>query len=205
MYIHVSTKALWPAASVNARVPWVGKTRPAERLDATRAVDQMTWLPGRPQLVMDPAVVEGGILEKPGARVFNTYTAPPAIEGEACDVDPYLEHVLAAYPTDVDHILDWLAHRAQRPAEKINHALVLGGAPGIGKDTLLAPAMRAAGEWNCAEVSPSVLGSDDEKPRRMRWATYEAILNRISERQQRLDSVWLASIPRSLMRRLLGE
>ena len=43
------------------------------------------------------------------------------------------------YPDDADHIIKWLAHRVQRPEEKINHALVLGGAQGIGKDTLLEP------------------------------------------------------------------
>src|SRR5262249_22813056 len=49
--------------------------------------------------------------------------------------------------------------RVQRPQEKINHALVLGGAPGIGKDTLLEPVKYAVGPWNFIEVSPQqVLG-----------------------------------------------
>ena len=30
----------------------------------------------------------------------------------------------------------WFAHRVQRPGEKINHALVLGGDQGIGKDAI---------------------------------------------------------------------
>jgi hypothetical protein len=58
-----------------------------------------------------------------------------------------------------DHILDWLAHRAQRPEEKINHALVLGGVPGIGKDTILEPVKYAIGAWNFQEASPQqILG-----------------------------------------------
>jgi hypothetical protein len=53
----------------------------------------------------------------------------------------------------------WLAHRVQQPQEKINHALVLGGPQGIGKDSLLEPVKRAVGPWNVAEVSPQhVLG-----------------------------------------------
>jgi hypothetical protein len=32
--------------------------------------------------------------------------------------------------------------------------LVLGGAPGIGKDSLLEPAKYAVGPWNFSEVSP---------------------------------------------------
>ena len=53
----------------------------------------------------------------------------------------------------------WCAHRVQRPHEKINHALVLGGKQGIGKDTLLEPVKHAVGAWNFNEVSPQqVLG-----------------------------------------------
>jgi hypothetical protein len=37
---------------------------------------------------------------------------------------------------------------------KINHALVLGGLQGIGKDTLFEPVKRAVGAWNVAEPSP---------------------------------------------------
>ena len=42
----------------------------------------------------------------------------------------------------------------QRPFDKINHALVLGGEQGIGKDTLLEPVKHAVGPWNFQEVSP---------------------------------------------------
>lgn len=45
----------------------------------------------------------------------------------------------------------------QRPSEKINHALVLGGSQGIGKDTLLEPVKHAVGSWNFIEVSPQHL------------------------------------------------
>ena len=57
------------------------------------------------------------------------------------------------------HIVRWCAHRVQKPADKINHALVLGGKQGIGKDTLLEPVKHAVGAWNFVEVSPKqVLG-----------------------------------------------
>src|SRR5262249_32973495 len=58
---------------------------------------------------------------------------------------------------EAHHIIKWLAHRVQRPQEKINHALVLGGTQGIGKDTLLEPVKRAVGPWNFKEVSPQQL------------------------------------------------
>ena len=56
---------------------------------------------------------------------------------------------------DADHIVAWLAHRVQRPQDKINHALVFGGAQGIGKDTLLEPVWRAVGTWNFRDVIPT--------------------------------------------------
>src|SRR5690606_26266840 len=61
------------------------------------------------------------------------------------------------YPDAWEHIERWLAHRVQRPGEKINHALVLGGKQGIGKDSLLEPVKQAVGHWNWSEVSPAVM------------------------------------------------
>ena len=51
----------------------------------------------------------------------------------------------------------------QRPGEKINHALVLGGEQGIGKDAVLEPLKLAVGAWNFHEISPQeALGSFNE-------------------------------------------
>jgi hypothetical protein len=68
-----------------------------------------------------------------------------------------LDHVHRVYPTHADHIIKWLAHRVRRPQEKVNHALVLRGLQGVGKDTLLEPVKRAVGPWNFSEVSPQQL------------------------------------------------
>jgi hypothetical protein len=41
------------------------------------------------------------------------------------------------------------------PARKIiNHGIVAGGEPGIGKDTMIEPVKRAVGSWNVKEVNP---------------------------------------------------
>jgi hypothetical protein len=45
----------------------------------------------------------------------------------------------------------------QRPQDKINHALVLGGPQGVGKDTMLEPVKYVVGPWNFEEVSPQQL------------------------------------------------
>ena len=88
------------------------------------------------------------------ARCFNLYRPPTIDARRRGEAGPWLDHVHKVYPDDAEHIINWLAHRVQRPQEKINHALVLGGSQGIGKDTLLEPVKRAVGPWNFAEVSP---------------------------------------------------
>jgi hypothetical protein len=49
--------------------------------------------------------------------------------------------------------------RAARPEPgvKINHALVLGGKQGIGKDTIIEPVKQAIGPWNFQEVAPGAM------------------------------------------------
>jgi hypothetical protein len=77
-----------------------------------------------------------------------------ASKGDAAKAGPWLDHVRKVFGDNAEHVINWLAHRVQRPGEKINHALVLGGAQGIGKDTLPEPLKRAVGPWNFLEVSP---------------------------------------------------
>jgi hypothetical protein len=90
---------------------------------------------------------------------FNLYR-PSVIVPKAGDVGPWLNLVEKVFPDQVGHIVLWLAHRVQRPWEKVNHALVLGGKVGIGKDTILEPVKQAVGPWNFADVSPNrVLGN----------------------------------------------
>jgi hypothetical protein len=110
-------------------------------------------------LIKDRLISEGGWIARPGCSVFNLYRPPTLAPGDAKFATPWLDHVHRVYPHEADHIIRWLAHRVQRPQEKINHALVLGGLQGIGKDTLIEPVKRAVGPWNVAEVSPQhVLG-----------------------------------------------
>jgi hypothetical protein len=157
-YIYIPLGAIWPAASVNARLPDVGKLKASTWLDQNRAVEQMTWVPGEPLEIMNRLIVNGGWIEQTGARAFNLYRAPvrKQITGNA---DPWLNHLHRLYGVDAYHIVDWCAHRVQKPAEKVNHALVLGGKQGIGKDTLLEPVKYAIGHWNFVDVSPQhVLG-----------------------------------------------
>jgi hypothetical protein len=156
-YIYLPTGDIWPAASVNARIEPVGKTSPAAWLASNKAVEQITWLPGEPQIVADKLIVTGGVITRKGVRIYNQYLPPTLKHGNADMAGPWLDHVRKVYPDEAEHLVKWLAHRVQRPDEKINHALVLGGAQGIGKDTLIEPVKRAVGPWNFHEVSPQHL------------------------------------------------
>ena len=105
-------------------------------------------------LIRDRLISEGGWIERPGCTVLNLYRPPMLVRGIAAQATPWLEHLHRVYPNDADAVALWFAHRVQRPHQKINHALVLGGLQGIGKDTLIEPVKRAVGPWNVAEVSP---------------------------------------------------
>jgi hypothetical protein len=170
-YIFAPTGELWPASSVNSRLapvamvnragdPMLDKDgRPVTQkanawLDENLAVEQMTWAPGLPQVIEDRLVSDGGWMPKPGFNVFNLYRPPLSIEGDPTKAQPWLEHVRTVYPDDANHLIRWFAHRVQRPQEKINHAIVLGGSQGIGKDTILEGVKAAIGPWNFTEVSP---------------------------------------------------
>src|SRR5262245_6547128 len=126
-------------------------------LDRERHVDELTWAPGKPYILQDVLATEGGLIPRPGNNTFNSYRPPRVEPGDASKVTAWLNLVKTIYPNDSDHLIAWMAHRVQRPEEKINHALVLGGTPGIGKDSMLAPLRYAVRAWNFAEVSPTQL------------------------------------------------
>jgi hypothetical protein len=171
-YIFTPTGELWPASSIDSRLPRQTvlksdgtplldkddskpKTINASRwLDRHKPVEQMTWAPGLPMLIRNRLISDGAWIERDCVTCFNLYR-PPSIElGDPAKAGLWLEHVHKIYTDRAEHILKWLGHRVQRPADKVNHALVLGGKQGIGKDTLLEPVKRAIGPWNFSEVSP---------------------------------------------------
>jgi hypothetical protein len=117
----------------------------------------MTWAPGRPQIIQDAFHDQGGWITRVGARVYNHYRAPQVTSGDPHQAGTWLALLEQVYPDDAWHIVSWLAHRVQRPAEKLNHALVLGGSQGIGKDSILEPVRHAVGPQNFGDVSPTVL------------------------------------------------
>lgn len=170
-YIYMPTREPWPAASVDARLGKIpildddgtavvdhnGHPRLVQAsawLDKNRPVEQMAWIPGQNQLIEGRLLAEGGWIEKQNARMLNLYRPPRALKGDASKARTWIDHVYRIYDGEADHIISWLASRVQNPGTKINHAIVLGGEQGVGKDTILEPIKLAIGHWNFSEVSP---------------------------------------------------
>jgi hypothetical protein len=126
-------------------------------LSQNRRVDQMVWTPGEPQVIRDRLASDGGWIPRTGTICYNLYRPPILAHGDAKEAGRWLDLVRRVFGVDAEHIIRWLAHRVQRPGDKINHALVLGGSQGIGKDTILEPVKQAVGPWNFGEVSPVTL------------------------------------------------
>jgi hypothetical protein len=175
-YIHLPTMTGWPAASVNSRLPWLPmldehgqpiidrktgepkKQKPNIFLDKTQPVDQLIWTPDEPMLVEDRYLDDGsGWKEHKGGHCLNSYKPPTIKHGDPRKAGPWLKLVRKLYHGGANRIVKYMASKVQNPGKKINHALFLGGAPGIGKDSLLQPLVHAVGPWNFKEVKPSDL------------------------------------------------
>jgi hypothetical protein len=117
-------------------------------------VEQLLWAPGLPELVKDRYLIDGGWVPKLGGQALNLYRPTVLEAGNSNLAQPWLDLVRKVYPNDVDHIVNYLSYALQHPGEKINHALLLGGEPGIGKDTILEPVRHGIGPWNFREVTP---------------------------------------------------
>jgi hypothetical protein len=77
---------------------------------------------------------------------------PAAVAG---NVQPWLAHLERMIPDkrEREHVLDVMAFKVQYPNRKINHAVLHGGNPGSGKDTLWSPFFWAIGGPSLKNVS----------------------------------------------------
>ena len=120
-------------------------------------VDDLTYHPGKPH----------GVIDKPGTggrvQLFNTYMPSPCVPLEG-DVSPWLGLLkgldMEGGEEAENAVLDYLAHLIQNPGVKANHALLLGGAHGVGKDSLIYPITQILGDENVAQVGGEDLTGD---------------------------------------------
>jgi hypothetical protein len=181
-FFFTPTRTLWPGSSIDARV-----VSPQSAMNAStwlarfQAVDQVTWAPGEPLVIADRLFANEEWVTRPGARAINLYCPPTLVHGDPALAGPWLDHLHQLYPEEAAHIIRWFAHRVQRPWEKLNHAVVLGGEQGIGKDSVIEPVTYAVGRSNFRDVSPgAVMGrfNDFEK----------AVILRVSEARDHGDA-----------------
>ena len=169
-YIFMKTGQMWPASSVNARLQPVsvgtdqnGKEifiAASKWIAEHQPVEQMTWAPGDPPIIRHRFISDGGWIALEGIRVFNQYRPPTLKLGNPMKAGYWTDLVYRLWPDDAEHLFNYFAHRVQRPFEKINHALVVGGSQGIGKDTILEGIVQAVGPWNVQDIAPSALLAD---------------------------------------------
>jgi len=115
-----------------------------------KVVDRLTYSPGEPLYCRenspDSVVVQ---------ECLNLYTAPDVHSNEG-DVSLFLDLVNHVFDHDemaVRHVLQFFAYATQNPGARINHALVIQGAQGIGKDTIIQTMEKIFGYHNCAQVT----------------------------------------------------
>lgn len=133
-----------------------------KRIENDLVVENSTWWPGQPELIMDMTVItsEGVIRPSKGARLYNTYVPPPNIpDDSSVTAERWVDHVRRVFPDPIEHnyFFDYLAHAIQRPDEKCNTAIVMAGVQKVGKDTALEPLRFGLGTWNVQEIGPDVL------------------------------------------------
>lgn len=125
-----------------------------------RHVDRLTYSPGQPQFCREKSFDSEAVLD-----CLNVFY-PSGVEEDEGDVQPFIDlvnHVFGRYGPDgtylgpdeeaVDHVLSFFAYSIQHPGERINHALVIQGEQGIGKDSIIAAVERLMGAQNVSQVT----------------------------------------------------
>lgn len=119
---------------------------------AVSKVDKIDFLPG-----------EGRFYQRGGVSFANTWDPTLVRRGVPGDCSPWLKHFdVIGWAEYKGHILDWLAYTLQHPENKINHALILGGREGCGKDFLIYPLIIAMAEYAKVIHGNELLADFDE-------------------------------------------
>ena len=134
------------------------------RIEASHCFDENRQAKGAKSLAGITYAAGATILVARDGMVYGNRWRDARPKPAAGDVSPWLAHVerMVPEPFEREHLLNALAHKVQFPAHKINHAILMGGNHGSGKDTLFAPFFWAIGgdaKANCSLVKNEDLNS----------------------------------------------
>ena len=139
LFRHISCKSIHNQRKIEASVCF-DENRQAK---GAKTLVGVTYAPGENILCAREGLVYGNRWRD--AR-------PPVALG--VDASPWLKHVERMIPDAVEreHVLNVMAFKVQNPNVKVNHAVLHGGHPGSGKDTMWAPFFWAVGGESLANV-----------------------------------------------------
>lgn len=132
IYRHLDTRSIFGKGPRVGAGVWFDENRDAK---GGKTLAGITYAPGESVICAEDGLVYG-----------NKWTdGRPA--GKPGDVSPWLALIERLVPDreEREHILNVFAYKRQFPNVKINHAILLIGDPGIGKDSLYAPFLYAIG------------------------------------------------------------
>lgn len=114
-----------------------------------RICDKLTYYPGQPRFCKERSFNSNSILD-----CLNVWV-PSEVEDIEGDVEPWLDLVHKLFDGDqkaIDHAIGFLAFMVQNPGERINHAMVIQGEQGIGKDSIFNAVGNVLGVQNISSV-----------------------------------------------------
>jgi hypothetical protein len=117
-------------------------------------IERLEFLPGAEEVTQD----------EDGSFVLNLWRPPQwQVVANAETPSLFLDHLAYLFDNDdavIAHVLNWIAHLVQRPASRIDHALLITSeAKGIGKSTLGQIVRQLVGERNARTAQTKDLKS----------------------------------------------
>ena len=118
-----------------------GKSR---RVEASICYDENRQAMGAPALVGVTYSAGDDVLVARDGDVYGNMwrdARPPVNRSHVADISLWLDHCAALIPVESEreHIFDVMACKLQNPRVKVNHAILIAGYQGSGKDTFWAP------------------------------------------------------------------
>jgi hypothetical protein len=131
------------------------------RIEAATSFDELRQAKGAKALVGVTYAAGESVLVARDGMVYGNRWRDARPQPVAGDVSQWLAHVERMVPEkfEREHLLNALAHKVQFPTHKINHAILMGGNHGSGKDTLFAPFFWAIG--GRAKINCSIIKNED--------------------------------------------